>query len=84
MHLSSYAQGLYVGRPVTINDAIGRMGMTGIATGVHLHLAVVDCKLFDSNDPYCKDLNGFFNYAKRRYNEGFNGLGSLINVPYSW
>ena len=83
VHLAAYASGLYVGKEVTINDAIGQMGSTGMATGVHLHIAVVDCKLFDSNDPNCRDLNGFFNYANRRLNEGFNGLGSVMNLSGS-
>lgn len=83
-HLSSYAPDLYVGKPVTINDYLGKMGTTGISTGVHLHLAVVDCTLFDPNDPYCSNLNGFFSYAKTRYNQGFIGLGSLLNVPGEW
>lgn len=84
VHLSSYADGLYVGKPVTVNDCLGTMGSTGVATGVHLHLAVVDCALFDPNDPNCSDLSGFFRYANRRVAEGDLGLGSLIWVPGSW
>lgn len=84
VHLSSYAPDLYVGKNVTVNDSIGLMGTTGRSTGVHLHITVADCHLFDQNDPYCKDLNSFFNYAKRRFNEGHLGLGSMINVPWSW
>ena len=33
VHLSSYAYGLYVGKPVTVNDVLGKMGTTGISTG---------------------------------------------------
>ena len=84
VHLSSYAPDLYVGREVTINDYIGMMGTTGISTGVHLHLAVVDCTLFDPNDANCSDLNGFFRYASARYSQGFTGLGNLMNVPWNW
>lgn len=84
VHLSSYADGLYVGKPVTINDCLGRMGSTGNSTGVHLHLALVDCALFDPNDPNCRDLNGFFNYADYRLGQGFFGLGNMIIVPGSW
>ena len=82
VHLSAYAQGLYVGKNVTINDSIGKMGQTGIAYGNHLHFTVLDCNLF--NDSNCSDINSFYNYAKKRFNEGFVGLGSLINVPSSW
>ena len=83
-HLSRFANGLYVGKPVTINDSLGKMGTTGYSTGVHLHLAIVDCALFDSNDANCSDLNKFFRYISRRYNEGFIGLGTLKYVPGSW
>lgn len=84
VHLSSYAPNLYIGKPVTINDYLGFMGRTGIATGVHLHLAVVDCSIFDPNDPNCSGLNGFFNYGSKRYYQGFRGLQSVMNVPASW
>lgn len=84
VHLSSYASNLYVGKPVTINDYLGNMGTTGRSTGVHLHLAVVDCTLFDPNDANCRDLNGFFRYARARYSQGFIGLGTLMTVPGSW
>lgn len=84
VHLSSYANGLYVGKEVTINDCLGRMGSTGYSTGIHLHLAVLDCALFDPNDPNCRDLNGFFRYANYRIGQGYIGLGSMMNVPGSW
>lgn len=83
-HLSRYAQGLYVGKPVTINDSLGQMGTTGYSTGVHLHIVVLDCALFDPNDANCSNLNGFFNYGKRRISQGFIGLGSVIEVPGAW
>lgn len=84
VHLSRYAAGLYIGKPVTINDSLGQMGTTGYSTGVHLHIAVLDCALFDPADPYCPDLNGFFRYGKTRINQGFIGLGSVVNVPAEW
>lgn len=84
VHLSSYAPDLYVGKPVTINDYLGFMGRTGIATGVHLHLAVVDCSIFDPNDTNCSSLNGFFRYGRQRYYQGFLGLQSIMNVPTTW
>jgi hypothetical protein len=83
-HLSSFANDIYIGKNVTVNDCLGRMGTTGRSTGVHLHLALVDCALFDSNDPYCRDLNSFFNYANRRVAENYYGLGVHIYVPNSW
>lgn len=84
VHLSRYAKDLYVGKPVTINDALGQMGTTGVSTGVHLHLSVMDCALFDPNDPNCSNLNYFFNYSNRRVNEGYFGLESMITVPEEW
>lgn len=82
VHFSSYASNLYVGKPVTINDSIGQMGATGWATGIHLHVTVLDCSLF--NDANCSDTGKFLRYANRRYSEGFYGLSSLLQVPYSW
>lgn len=84
VHLSSYAPDLYVGKPVTINDYLGFMGETGIATGVHLHIALLDCSIFDPNDTNCSTLNGFFRYGKARYQQGFLGLESVMSVPPSW
>lgn len=83
-HLSRYANGLYVGKQVTVNDALGQMGTTGYSTGIHLHLAVVDCALFVPSDKNCSNLNGFFNYARYRYNQGYTGLGSMMKVPGNW
>lgn len=84
VHLATYASNIQLGQEVTVNDPIGKMGATGIATGVHLHIAVIDCALFDEQDGNCKDLNSFFQYAKQRYNQGFSGLNSLMEVPNSW
>lgn len=84
VHLSSYAQGLYVGKPVTIHDALGQMGSTGWSTGVHLHIAVLDCALFDPSDPNCPDLAAWYRYDKKRLAEDFYGLGVLVYVPDSW
>ena len=83
-HLSRFADGLYVGKPVTVNDYIGYMGTTGNSTGVHLHIALADCHLFNPNDPRCPDLNSFFSYANQRYNQGFTSLWAVMRVPGSW
>lgn len=84
VHFSSYAPDIYVGKEVGVNDALGQMGATGWATGVHLHLAIVDCSLYDSTDYNCQDLGRFFNYATTRYYQGYYGLQSLRDVPYRW
>jgi murein DD-endopeptidase MepM/ murein hydrolase activator NlpD len=39
-HLSRYARGLHVGQIVKQKDVIGFVGMTGLATGPHLHFSV--------------------------------------------
>ena len=82
VHLSSYAEGLYVGQNVTINDSLGQMGSSGNSTGVHLHITLVDCAL--NEDDNCPNLGSFFEYVKRRFNENFFGLGVVVNVPDSW
>ncbi len=81
-HLSRYAN-IYVGQNVTPFTPLGWMGTTGISTGVHLHVAVLDCNLF-SNTDMCSNLNGFMKYGRIRYSQGFRGLGSVINMPYQW
>lgn len=83
VHFSKYEDGLYVGKEVTHDDILGYMGSTGIATGTHLHIALLDCNSF-SNDNRCSDLGSFFNYGKTRYTQGFYGLSSVMNVPYNW
>lgn len=84
VHLSRYADGLYVGKPVTVNDSLGKMGTTGYSTGVHLHIAVADCSIFDSNDTRCDTLGKFLNYLSYKAGQGDLGLGSLIWVPGTW
>ncbi len=81
-HLSRFANGLYVGKPVTVNDYIGYMGSTGNSTGVHLHIALVDCNLY--GDSKCPDLNSFFRYVNTRHSQGFTSLWAVMNVPGSW
>lgn len=84
VHLSSYAKDLYVGKAVTVNDYLGYMGSTGTATATHLHLAVLDCSIFDTNDNNCSNLGSFFNYGTLRLSQGFYGLYSVMDVPSSW
>lgn len=84
VHLSRYSKGLHVGQNVTINDCLGKMGRTGIATGVHLHLALVrNCSFHERNNK-CSSLKGFFRQGKNNYRSGFRGLNSVMKVPKSW
>ena len=82
VHLSWYAYGLYVGQQVTTDTVLGGMGETGLATGVHLHLSVIDCNLYV--DQHCSNLDKFYDYGKMRVIEGFTGLDTLVDVPASW
>lgn len=84
VHLSWFAKGLHVGQKVTTDTVLGGMGATGIATGIHLHLTVMDCNLYSPTDPNCSTLGKFYNYARVRVGQGFKGLDSLRKVPYSW
>ncbi|MBO5120697.1 MAG: peptidoglycan DD-metalloendopeptidase family protein [Bacilli bacterium] len=81
-HLSWFAQGIYVGQTVTTDTVIGGMGSTGLSTGVHLHLTVMDCNLY--GDDHCADIGRYLSYGRRRVLQGFKGLDSLMPVPYSW
>ena len=80
-HLSRYAD-IYVGKEVTPFTPLGWMGTTGISTGNHLHIALLDCNLY--GDDKCPNLNEFFHYSKNRFNSGFSGIGNVMDVPYQW
>jgi len=45
-HLSRYARGLHVGQQVKQKEVIGFVGMTGLATGPHLHFSVTKNGVF--------------------------------------
>jgi murein DD-endopeptidase MepM/ murein hydrolase activator NlpD len=79
-HLSRYARGLHVGQQVHQKDVIGFVGMTGLATGPHLHFSVtkngafVDPnKLQVSRDAPVADRAGFLDTIRPR-------LAALKNI----
>lgn len=83
-HLSSWSPNIYEGQTITPDQYIGYMGDTGFAFGVHLHLEVADCRLYDLADPNCSRWSTYANYVERRYSEGFQGARTLLNLPYRW
>lgn len=80
-HMSSYAPGLYVGKNVTSDQYIGYMGNTGYSFGVHLHMEVIPCRLYNWSDKNCSTWNGYVNYASKVAKQGYKGPRSLITFP---
>lgn len=80
VHLSSYAPGLKVGQNISSNQYIGYMGDTGYAFGVHLHMEVIPCRLYNPSDSNCYSWNAYTNFAVKTIKNGFN-LRQLINFP---
>ncbi len=80
VHMSSYAPGLYVGKNVTSEQYIGYMGDTGYAFGVHLHLEIFSCRLYNPTDSNCSSWSRYVNYAKGRLRSGYNPR-NLITFP---
>ncbi len=84
MHLSEWSPNIYEGQTITPDQYLGYMGDTGFAFGVHLHLEVADCRLYDLADPNCSRWTPYAAYVERRYHEGFHGAVSLIDFPSQW
>lgn len=80
-HMSSYNPKIYVGMKVTSNTWIGYMGMSGKATGPHLHLEIFPCRLYNLADKNCSTWNKYVAYASKLYNQGYEGPRKLINFP---
>ncbi len=78
VHMSSYAPGLKVGQTITSNQYIGYMGDTGKAYGVHLHIEVIPCRLY--NDSNCYTWNKYTAFAVNQIKNGYN-IRKLINFP---
>ena len=79
--MSSYAPGMYVGRTVTSDQYLGYMGSSGYAFGVHLHMEVIPCRLFNFNDSHCSSWASYVSYANSIASSGFKGPRSLISFP---
>ena len=79
-HLSSYAPGLKVGQKITSSQYIGYMGDTGYSFGVHLHMEVIPCRLYNPNDTRCYRWDSYVAYAKQVLSNGYN-VRNLISFP---
>ena len=79
-HLSSYAPNLYVGKSVTSDQYIGYMGDTGYSFGVHLHLEVAPCRLFNWGGS-CATWDAYYKFVVNQYNKGFKGPRSVLTLP---
>lgn len=77
-HLSRYGN-IYEGMEVNNNTIIGYMGDTGYAFGVHLHLELWPCRLYE--DSNCRTWSKYTSFVQSQYNKGFKGAESVINFP---
>ncbi len=81
VHMSSYAPDLYVGKKVTSDQYIGYMGDTGYAFGVHLHIEVAACRLYNLNDSNCSSWAKYVSFVEKQASKGFKGARGLITFP---
>ncbi len=77
-HLSRYGN-IKTGMDVTPNTILGYMGDTGNATGVHLHIEVWPCRLYE--DSKCKSWSDYVNFTNQQFKNGFKGASSVISFP---
>lgn len=80
-HMTSYAPNLYVGKYVTSDQYIGYMGDTGYAFGVHLHLEIAPCRLYNLNDKNCSTWSKYTKFVQEQEDKGFKGPRGLITFP---
>lgn len=81
-HLDSYAPGLYVGKKVTSDQYLGYMGETGYSFGVHLHLEVFPCRMYNFGDKNCSNWNNYVSFGTNLLRKGnYKGPRSVITFP---
>jgi len=80
-HMSSYNPAIYKGMQVTSNTWIGYMGMSGNASGPHLHFELFPCRLYNLTDKNCSTWNKYVDYANKLYKQGYKGPRAFINFP---
>jgi len=81
VHLSAYSPHIWEGKQVKSNEYIGYMGDTGKAYGVHLHLEVFPCRLYNWADPNCATWSSYVNFAEKQLKNGYKGPRSVITFP---
>ena len=79
-HLSSYAPGIKVGNKITSDQYIGYMGDTGYSFGVHLHLEIFPCRLYNLSDKNCSTWAKWDAYGKSMVKQGWSPR-KLISFP---
>lgn len=62
-HLKSFAPGIKTGRRVELDEKIGEVGRTGLATGAHLHFTILE------NGYYINPINLLKSYTYNQRNE---------------
>lgn len=77
-HLSRYGS-VKTGMSVTPNTILGYMGDTGNASGVHLHLEVWPCRLYE--DSKCRTWDDYVRFTTQQFKNGFKGATSVISFP---
>ena len=80
VHMSSYAPGLEEGQKISSNQYIGYMGDTGYAFGIHLHLEVFPCRLYNPADKNCSLWKYYNPFEQSLLRQGYTPR-NLINFP---
>ncbi len=79
-HLSRYGN-IYVGKRVTSEDIIGYMGNTGYSFGVHLHIEVMPCRLYNMSDSRCSSWSRYTSFVSSMARQGYKGARAVISFP---
>lgn len=79
-HLSRYGN-IYVGKKVTSEDVIGYMGNTGYSFGVHLHIEVMPCRLYNMSDARCSSWSRYTSFVSNMASRGYKGARAVISFP---
>lgn len=79
-HLSRYGN-IYVGQKVTSNTIVGYMGNTGKSSGVHLHIEIIPCRLYNMSDSKCSSWSRYTNYVASLAKNGYKAGRAVISFP---